>query len=40
MKNIENLRKQYNNIEIPTELDNIINTAIDKKPNIFSAYFR
>lgn len=35
MKNIENLRKQYNNIEIPTELDNIINTAIDKKPNIF-----
>ena len=40
IKKLENLKEQYNNIEIPTELDSIISTAIDKKPNILSVYFR
>lgn len=30
IKKLENLKEQYNNIEIPTELDSIISTAIDK----------
>ena len=40
IKKLENLKEQYNNIEITTELESIISTAIDKKPNILSVYFR